>query len=165
MSIHPNNVFVAKKLELLADMYEQKGQIHRARAFSNATEAVINLGEKDIAQSYKVRKIPGIGESSQAEIAEILQKGTSNRIEYLLEEMNRNGESPRINILHVLTNIMCLDMSDAVRLIIYHNITTLTTLRKLVTDKVIEHPTIVKNMYRVDNYFNFKLGEYISYIY
>lgn len=151
--MHQNNVLVAKKFELLSDLYEQQGNTHKARAFTIASETILGLKDEDVAQVYKSRKLAGIGESSKKEIAEILQTGTSQRIEDLTREQAKYEDSPRINILEVLTDIIGLDMSDATRIVITHGITSLTILRRLVFDEVITHPSIIAGMPRVDAYY------------
>lgn len=155
-NMHQNNVLVAKKFEILADLYEQQGNTHKARAFTNASETILSLGDEDIAQVYKARKLPTIGDSSKKEIEEILRTGTSIRIDVLTRVAKNKGEDTRVNILEVLTDIIGLDMSDATRLMITHGITSLTVLRKLVFDEIITHIKVVEGMAKVDEHFGVK---------
>lgn len=145
--MHPNNIKVAKQFEKLADLYEQEGKVHKARAFSTAADTILHLGDEDIAQVYKAKKIPGIGESSKREIEQILATGTSDRIKELTHEIPE--EDQRINILEVLTDQMGIDQSDAVRYVISYGITSLSVLRRLIAQEVITEPQIVEGIENV----------------
>lgn len=81
--MHSNNEKVVSKLGLLVDL--NKDQPFKAKAFAKALQAIRKLGDIDIATKLTT-KIPDVGPSSLQEIKEILETGTSSRIENLLKD-------------------------------------------------------------------------------
>lgn len=81
---------VAGILESIADLLQiKKDNPYKIRAYRNAAEAVYHLQE-DISTLYRdgrLREIAGVGKSVQAGIIEIMEKGSMNYYDRLLEEI------------------------------------------------------------------------------
>lgn len=81
---------VARILGRIADILQIKDENpFKVKAYRNAADAVYHLNEdiKVMHQNGRLREIPGVGKSVQAGIEELMEKGTMEYYERLLQEV------------------------------------------------------------------------------
>ena len=84
------NALVAQVLITIADLEEIKGEeAFKAPAYRRAAAYIHKMSEaiEDVARDGKLQDLPGVGKNIAAKIEEILERGTTRRLEKLLAEV------------------------------------------------------------------------------
>jgi len=84
------NTLVAQVLETIADLEEIKGEeAYKAPSYRRAAAYIHKMSEpiEDIAGEGNLQELPGVGKNIAAKIVDILERGTTKRLEKLLTEI------------------------------------------------------------------------------
>ena len=112
------NTSLIDLLEKLTKIMKNRGEFFRAKAYSDAADAV-RLYDGEIVDIKQLNSIPGIGKTVMTKFKEFIDTGT---LKILEKEKN--------NPIHIFTEVYGIGPKKAVQLVEKQGITTISQLRK-----------------------------------